>query len=86
MITQAQQKQTKQEAMCTQIHINNYIEHLPNELTTIMREKGTDKYENVHDQNIVIESTRRQDLEHSTLRTFCKLKVCKYKKTRQSGQ
>ena len=37
-------------------------------------------------QAVVIKISRRQECEPSTLRTFGRLKVCAYKKPRQSGQ
>ena len=45
-----------------------------------------DKYENAQAQAVTIEFPRRQERELSTLKTFCRLKVCAYKKARQSGQ
>ena len=47
---------------------------------------GIYKYENAHAQAIMIEFSRIQERESSTLRTFWRLKVCVYKKARQSGQ
>ena len=45
------------------IHTNKYIEHDPSEpITTSMRQKGTNKYENAHTQRIAIEFSRRQEL------------------------
>ena len=41
---------------------------------------------NAHTQAIAIEFSRRRYHEPSTLRTFCRLKVCAYKKARQSEQ
>ena len=43
-------------------------------------------YENEHTIVFAIEFFTRQDHEPSTLRTFCKLKTCVYKRARQSGQ
>ena len=74
-------------ASATQIHTNKYIEHVPNKTTiTSIREKGTDKYKNAHMQAVAIEFSRRRDREPSTLRIFCRLKVCTYKRARQSRQ
>ena len=44
-----------------------------------------DKYENACKQAVAIEFTKRLSYESSTLGTFCRLKVCAYKKARQSG-
>ena len=42
------------------IHTNKYIEHEPSKpITTKMREKGEDKYENAHIQAITIEFSRK---------------------------
>ena len=46
----------------------------------------TDKYENAHRQAVAIEFSRSLEHELSILRTFCKLKMCVYKRARQSGQ
>ena len=51
-----------------------------------MREKGTDKYDNVHTQAVAIEFSKRRKREPSTLRTFCRRKECFYTKARQGGQ
>ena len=51
-----------------------------------MREKGTDKYDNVHAQAVAIEFSRRRKREPSTLRIFCRRKECFYTKARQSEQ
>ena len=45
-----------------------------------MREKQTDEYKNVHTQAVAIEISRRLDHEPSSLRTFCIMNVCAYKK------
>ena len=72
----------------TQIHTDKYIQHVPNRTTiTSMREKVTDKYEKwqkyAHTQAVGIELSRRWDREPSTLRMFCRLKACVYKKAIQ---
>ena len=46
---------------------------------------GSDKYENEHILAFAMEFSRRRDYEPSTLRTFCRLKTCVYKRARQSG-
>ena len=56
-------------------------EHVPSKPTlTIMREKGTENYENAHTQAVALELLRRRHREPSTLRMFCRLKACVYKK------
>ena len=56
------------------IHTNKYIEDDPSKpLTTSMREKGTDKYENAHIQAVAIEFSRRRKRETSALRTLVRL-------------
>ena len=48
------------------IHTNKYIEHDPSKpITTSMREKGKDKYENAHTKAVEIEFTRRREQEPS---------------------
>ena len=69
------------------LHTNKYIGHLPNKRTTkSVREKGTDKYENANTRAAAMEVWRKRDHEPSTLLTYCRLKVCAYKKARQSRQ
>ena len=51
-----------------------------------MREKGIDKYEKVHVQALSIEFLRRQEREPSASRTFVRLILLDYKRTRQSRQ
>ena len=46
----------------------------------------TDKYKNAHTQALAIKFSRRRDHETSALRTFCRLKSCVYKRSRQSKQ
>ena len=66
------------------IHTNKYIEHdLSKPITRSIRKKGTDKYENAHIQAVAIEFSRRREREHSTSRTFVRLKVLDYKRARQ---
>ena len=62
--------------------IHKYIEQLSSKPTTtsIM----DDKYENAHIQDVAIEFSRKRKCE--PLRLFFRLKVCAYKKTRQSNQ
>ena len=44
------------------IHTNKYIEHDSIKLiTTNMRKKGTDKYQNTHTQAVAIEFSRRRE-------------------------
>ena len=65
------------------IHTNKYIEqHLNKPTTTIITKRHVCKY--AHAQAVFIEFSRRQDHEPSTLRTFCSLKACVYKRPRQS--
>ena len=58
------------------IHTNKYIKHLPNKPITT----------NTTYTNGAIEFMRRREPEPSTLRIFCRRKVCAHKKTRQNGQ
>ena len=51
-----------------------------------MWEKGTDKYEKVHTQAVAIEFSSKRKREPSALRALCRLKICSYKKARQSVQ
>ena len=53
-------------------------------VTTSVREKGTGKYVNGHIQAVAIDFSRRRERELSTLRTYCRVKVCAYKTARQS--
>ena len=68
-------------ANSTQTHTNKYIEHVPNKPTiTSMREKEINKYADMKisaQAAVAIELSGRRDRESSTLRTFCRLKVCK---------
>ena len=58
------------------IHTNKYIKHDPSEsLTTSMREKRINKYENAHVQAVAIEFPRRQEREPSASRRFVRLFV-----------
>ena len=76
---------------------HKYIEHVPNILTTRIstREKGIDKYANAQtimcaectsNNGVAIEFSRRREHQPSISRTFVRLFVLHYKRTRQSGQ
>ena len=55
-------------------------------ITTIMWEKGIEKYKNSHIQAIAIASLRRGEQESSTSKTFVRLIVLDYKSVKQSRQ
>ena len=67
------------------IHTNKYIEHDSSKpITTSLREKGIDKYENAHIQAVTIKFARSREREHFASITSVRLFVLDFKRARQS--